>query len=150
MRAKFIRSLLLLLGASAGAVAFALAAASHEPSDASAPLRMPAQTGRTVVTLRPAPGRPESSPGPIVHEPAVPTRAHPHKQAVAARPRPRARVVIVPGVILTRADPTPPRVKVIPVPRKVTPPAPTTRELAQVEAELAAVHDRPAPPRPHE
>jgi hypothetical protein len=149
MRAKCIRSLLLLLGVAAATAAFALAAASHEPSDTAARLRMPAQTGRTVVTLRPAPGRPESSPGPIAHAPAVPTRTDPHKPAAKPRPR-RARVVIVPGVILTRAEPARPRVKVIPLPRKVAPPAPTTRELAQVEAELAAVHDRPAPPRPHE
>jgi hypothetical protein len=55
--------------------------------------------------------------------------------------------VIVPGVILTRADPATPQVRVIPVKPKQTL-RPATRELAGSVPEL--VHDRPASPRPHE
>jgi hypothetical protein len=150
MRAKLIRALLLVAAAAAVAVALALAAAPHEPSEAgSRPLWMPAQTGRSVVQLHPAPGRPESSPQPVVRVPAVPAASR--RPAVPASPprRPRTRIVIVPGVILTRVEPDEPAVEVIPVKPRRTRPVPTTRELAEAgEAEL--VHDPPAPPRPHE
>jgi hypothetical protein len=149
MRAKLIRALLLVAAAAAVAVAFALAAAPHEPSDArSGPLRMPAQTGRSVIELRPAPGRPESSLGPVIRVPAAPAARRTPSPATVPR-RPRTRIVIVPGVILTRAEPAKPGIKVIPVPLKRTPPRPVTRELAEVQA-AELVHDRPAPPRPHE
>jgi hypothetical protein len=150
MRGKLIRALLLVGAAAAVAVALALAAAPHEPSEArSRPLSMPAQTGKSVVQLLPAPGRPESSLEPIVRVPAVPAAAR--RPAVQASPprRPRTRVVVVPGVILTRAEPAEPAVKVIPVRRKPAPQVSATRELAEAgEAEF--VHDPPSPPRPHE
>jgi hypothetical protein len=149
MRATLIRALLLVAAAAGVAVAFAVAAAPHDPAEAaSSRLRMPAQTGRSVVELHPAPGRPESSPGPIVRVPAVPAAVR--TPAVPASPRrPRARIVIVPGVILTRAEPVTPRVKVIRVLPKGTPPLPPTRELAEGGAAEFG-HDRLAPPRPHE
>jgi hypothetical protein len=145
MRANWIRRLLLVAAAAAVAGGFALAAAPHEgPETPSTALRMPAQTGRSVVDLRPAPGRPESSREPVVRAPA-PRAAAPKPASPTPRPLPRARVVVVPGVVLTRAEPARPNVRVIRIkPKIVLPPA--TRELAG-EAE---VHDRPAPPRPHE
>jgi hypothetical protein len=150
MRANLIRGLLLVVAAAAVAVALALAAASQEPSEAGSSLRMPAQTGRSVVQLHPAPGRPESSPGPVVRAPQV--QAVPRTPAAPAPPRKhRPRIVVLPGVILTRAAPVKPAVKVIPVRRKPVPTEPATRELAEADVAAAELlHDRPAPPRPHE
>lgn len=148
MRANWLRRLILVAAAAGVAGAFALAAAPHEGSEIpSTALRMPAQTGRSVVDLRPAPGRPESSPEPVLRAPAPPASA-PKPVGASHRPRPRARVVVVPGVVLTRAERATPNVKVIRIQPKPTPSSPT-RELAG-ETASEQVHDRPAPPRPHE
>jgi hypothetical protein len=148
MRANWLRRLFLVAAAAGVAGAFALAAAPHEGSETPATaLRMPAQTGRSVVDLRPAPGRPESSSEPVLRASAA-REAAPKPVAASPRPRPRARVVVVPGVVLTRAEPARPKVKVIRIEPKRTPPPPT-RELAG-ETASEQVHDRPAPIRPHE
>jgi hypothetical protein len=154
MRATWIQKLLLVAAAATAAAAFALAAGPHGGSEAAGtPLRMPAETG-SVVDVRPAPGRPESSPGPVVRAPATPIETtKPAKAAPRPRPRvrprlrPRVRVVTVPGVVLTRAEPTKPRFELVRAKPKhlVT----ATRKLAALpEPESEPMHDNR--PRPHE
>lgn len=155
MRATWIHTLLLVAAAAAAAGAFALAAASHGGSEtAPALLKMPAETGNRVVDVRPAQGRTESSPAPVVRAPATPVETA--KSAKAApgprtlprlRSRPRVTVVTVPRVVLTRAEPVRPRLQLVRA--KPKRPAPVTRELAAVpEPEAEPMHDNR--PRPHE
>jgi hypothetical protein len=148
MRATWIQTLLLLGAAAAAAGAFALAAGPRGAPEAhSTPLRMPAATGRSVVDARPAPGRPESSPLPVVRAPATPVET-PKPRPAKPRVRPRAgvRVVTVPGVVLTRAEPVlKPRVQLVRAkPKK---PVTVTRELAGLP-QPEPMHD--SRPRPHE
>jgi hypothetical protein len=145
MRATWIQMLLLVAAAGAAAGAFALAAARHGALEAhNAPLRMPAETGQSVVDVRPAPGRPESSPRPVVRVPVTPVET-PRPAPARPRARARVRVVTVPGVFLTRAEPTRPPVQLVRAkPKK---PAIQTRELAGLP-EPEPMHD--SRPRPHE
>jgi hypothetical protein len=147
MRATWIKALLLVAAAATAAAAFALAAGPHGAAEAApALLRMPAEIG-SVVDVRPAPGRPESSPVPVVRAPATPIEttkpakaAPPPRARDRLRPRPRVRVVTIPGVVLTRAEPTTPRFELVRAKPKhpVTP----TRELAGLpEPGTEPMHD---------
>jgi hypothetical protein len=146
MRATWIQMLLLVAAAAAAAGAFALAAAPHGASEAhSAPLRMPA-VSQSVVDVRPAPGRPESSPRPVVRAPATPVETpKPPPARPRVRPRTGVTVVTVPGVVLTRLEPAKPPVLLVRA--KAKKPPIQTRELAGLP-EPQPMHDNR--PRPHE
>lgn len=163
MRATFLQALLVVGAALAAAVVFALVAAPRgAPEARSAPVRMPAETGRSVVDVRPAPGRPDSSPAPVVRAPSTPAAApkapaRPKPTTRVARPRPRIRVVTVPGVVLTRVAPAKAPAQLVRV-KPTKPPAPN-RELASVEQppaeplpgrETEPMHDGRPHWRPHE
>jgi hypothetical protein len=142
MRAIWVKALLLLGAAAVAAVAFAVAAAPHGgPEARTAPLRMPVDTGPAVVVdARPAPSRSESRPKRAARPQATPEAAKP-----GLRPKPRVRVVTVPGVVLTRSEPTEPERKLVRAKAKRRSAA--TRELAS-QPDAEPMHD--SRPYPHE